>query len=212
MISAVFGPFNVMFEATRFKTIIYFLVSSANELYILCKVEVVKPASHKKYSIQRVHLLLAQLIVLFPFNIPKLYFCSSFIRNHILIKLKIYTKLPLLAFLKRLVEWFCFEVAATRYSHPFLRCMPLNAGGDNVQCPQKENPNEIQSLLTRYLVWQQLSRNYELAAFLPCSQGFTLRDSGVDVNTDSRTFEAPLKNLESCINKSAGRFFFAILN
>jgi len=82
MISAVFGPFNVMFEATRFKTMISFWVSSANELYILCKVEVVEPASQERYSIQRVQLLLAQLIVLFFFNILKLYFCSSFIRNH----------------------------------------------------------------------------------------------------------------------------------
>jgi len=38
MISAVFGPFDVMFEETRFKAIIFFWVSNANELYILCKV------------------------------------------------------------------------------------------------------------------------------------------------------------------------------
>ena len=83
MISAIFGPFNVMFQATRFKTIRYFWVVRANELSILCKVQVVKSASHKKYSIQRVHLLLAHSIVLFTFNIPKLYFCGSFIRSHI---------------------------------------------------------------------------------------------------------------------------------
>ena len=74
-------PLFVMFEDTRFKAIIYFWVSSANELYILCKEEVVKPASHKKYSIQRVQLLLAQLIVSFQYS--ENIFCSSFIRNYI---------------------------------------------------------------------------------------------------------------------------------